>query len=90
MKYLAVIPARGGSKGIRNKNRKLLSGKPLIQYTIQAVQQSIIKYLVVSTDDKDIANIAEKLGVNVVMRPKELAQDDTPTLPVIQRPLDKN
>ncbi|MEK9727581.1 MAG: acylneuraminate cytidylyltransferase family protein [Candidatus Margulisiibacteriota bacterium] len=87
MKYLAVIPARGGSKGIKNKNRKLLCGKPLIQYTIEAVQQSIIKDFVVSTDDKNIAKIAEKLGVNVVMRPKELAQDNTPTLPVLQHAL---
>lgn len=90
MKYLAVIPARGGSKGIKHKNRKLLNGKPLIQYTIDAVQQSVINDLVVSTDDINIANIAEKLGVNVVMRPKELAQDDTPTLPVLQHALNKS
>ncbi|MEK9657113.1 MAG: acylneuraminate cytidylyltransferase family protein [bacterium] len=87
MKYLAIIPARGGSKGIKYKNRKLLNGKPLIQYTIEAAQQSIINEVVVSTDDKEIASIAESLGVSVIMRPSELAKDDTPTLPVIQHAL---
>ncbi len=87
MKYLAVIPARGGSKGIKNKNIKLLNGKPLIQYTIEAAQQSIINDLVVSTDDKSIAKVAQNLGVSVINRPQELARDDTPTLPVLQHAL---
>tara|TARA_B100000674_G_scaffold387477_1_gene331038 strand:+ start:19 stop:678 length:660 start_codon:yes stop_codon:yes gene_type:complete len=90
MKYLAVIPARGGSKGIKHKNRKLLNGKPLIQYTIEAAQQSVISDLVVSTDDVNIANISKSLGVSVIMRPEELAKDDTPTLPVIQHALDNS
>ncbi len=90
MKYLAVIPARGGSKGIKNKNRKLLNGKPLIQYTIEAAQHSVIKDLVVSTDDKEIASITESLGASVLMRPAELAKDDTPTLPVLQHALNES
>ena len=87
MKYLAVIPARGGSKGIKNKNIKLLNGKPLIQYTIEAAQQSVINDLVVSTDDKSIAKVAQNLGVSVINRPQQLAKDDTPTLPVLQHAL---
>jgi N-acylneuraminate cytidylyltransferase len=84
MRYLAVIPARGGSKGIPHKNRKLLHGKPLIEYTIDAVKASCVPHACVSTDDPMIADIANALGIRVIMRPPELAQDDTPTLPVLE------
>ena len=87
MRYLTVIPARGGSKGIKDKNKKALHGKPLIQYTIEAAQQSVINDLAVSTDDNEIAGIAEALGVRVIVRPNELAQDNTQTLPVLQHAL---
>lgn len=79
-KILAVIPARGGSKGIPRKNIKELGGKPLIAWTIECAKKS--KYLdriIVSTDDEEIARIAKEWGADVpFMRPAELAQDDTP------------
>ncbi len=89
MKVLGIIPARGGSKGIPGKNIKLLGGKPLIQYTIEAALQSeMLERIIVSTDSQSIATVAKQLGADVpFIRPMELAQDDTPTLPVIQHAL---
>lgn len=84
MKLIGIIPARGGSKGIPRKNIRPLAGKPLIAYTIEAALASRIDKVVVSTEDAEIAVIAGKLGAEVVTRPPELAQDDTPTLPVLQ------
>lgn len=86
MNILAVIPARGGSKGVPGKNKKLLNGKPLIQYSIDAALQSnYITEVVVTTDDEEIIAISKSLGANVpFVRPKHLAEDKTPTLPVIQ------
>ncbi len=79
-RILAVIPARGGSKGIPGKNIKKLGGKPLIAWTIECANNS--KYIdrtIVSTDDKNIAEVAKKFGGDVpFMRPAELAQDNTP------------
>ncbi len=76
MEVLAVIPARGGSKGIPKKNIISLLGKPLIQYTIEAAKSSKnISKIVVSTDNKEIAKISLELGVEIVERPKELATD---------------
>jgi CMP-N,N'-diacetyllegionaminic acid synthase len=85
-KILAVITARGGSKGIPGKNIKILGDKPLIAYTIEAARKSdLISDLIVSTEDKKIANVAKQYGADVpFMRPKELAQDDTLHLPVMQ------
>ncbi len=84
MNFLAVIPARGGSKGIPRKNIRLLNSKPLIWYSIQAALGSkYIKHLVVSTEDKEIAQIVDDLQVEVVNRPSELAKDETMTAPVI-------
>jgi len=82
---LGIIPARGGSKKIPKKNIRPLMGKPLIYYTIREAKKS--KYLsriIVSTEDKEIAQIARGYGVEVITRPQELAQDDTPALPVYQ------
>jgi len=82
---LAIIPARGGSKGIPRKNVRLLCGKPLIAYTIEAALSSkLIDRVVVSTEDKEIAKVSKKYGAEVIRRPPELAQDDTPSLPVYQ------
>lgn len=83
---LGVITARGGSKGIPGKNIKLLGDKPLIVYTIEAAKKSkLINHLIVSTDDEAIANVCKEYGANVpFLRPKELALDNTPHLPVIQ------
>lgn len=84
MKILGIIPARGGSKGIPKKNIKLLGGKPLIAYTIEAALNSSLARVIVSTDCKEIAEISASYGADVMIRPVHLAQDDTPTLPVLQ------
>ena len=77
---LCVIPARGGSKRIPKKNIKLFCGKPLIAYSIETAKKSrIFDKIVVSTDDEEIARVAEKYGVEVLRRPKELADDYTGT-----------
>ena len=82
---LAIIPARGGSKGIPRKNVRLLCGKPLIAYTIEAALSSkLVNRVVVSTEDKEIAEVSKKYGAEVISRPTELAQDDTPSFPVFQ------
>ncbi|MBO1224047.1 MAG: acylneuraminate cytidylyltransferase family protein [Candidatus Scalindua sediminis] len=76
---LAIIPARGGSKGIPGKNIRLLCGKPLIAYTIEAVLASVlIDRIIISTDDPKIAEVARQYDVEIpFMRPKELAKDDS-------------
>lgn len=86
MNVLGVITARGGSKGIPGKNLKLLGGRPLIAYTIDAARQSgVLDRVVLSTDDAAIAEAARGLGCEVpFLRPAELARDDTPHLPVMQ------
>ena len=73
----ALIPARGGSKGIPRKNVMMLAGKPLIAYTIQhALDSKLIGRVIVSTDDEEIAEISRQFGAEVpFMRPAELAQD---------------
>jgi CMP-N,N'-diacetyllegionaminic acid synthase len=82
---LAVIPARGGSKGIPRKNIALLRGRPLIAYTIDAARAATsLERIVVSTDDREIAAVSRSLGVEVVMRPAELARDESGTLSVLQ------
>lgn len=85
MKYLVVIPARGGSKGLPGKNTRLLAGKPLIAWSIeQALGDGRIDCVHVSTDDAAIAELARAHGADVpYMRPAELAQDTTPTEPVL-------
>ena len=76
-KVVAIIPARGGSKGIPRKNIRLLSEKPLIAYVIEtALNSSIIDRVVVSTENEVIAQIAELYGAEVIHRPSELARDD--------------
>lgn len=79
-KILAVIPARGGSKGIPRKNIKKLNGKPLIAYTIEEAKKSgYIDKLIVSTEDREIAKISKIFGAEVpFLRPKELSNDNTP------------
>ena len=86
MSTLGVITARSGSKGIPQKNVVLLLGKPLLAYTVEAALSSKrLSRCVLSTDDESIAKLGRQLGVEVpFLRPAELAQDDTPTLPVLQ------
>ncbi len=81
---LVVIPARGGSKGIPRKNLRLLHNKPLISYSIGVAKQSqYVDDVVVTTDDSQIALIAEKFGASVVRRSQELSTDDVLLDPVI-------
>jgi CMP-N,N'-diacetyllegionaminic acid synthase len=88
---LALIPARGGSKGIPRKNIKLLAGKPLIAWSIEAALASnMIDSVVVSTDDEEIAEVSLKWGAQVpFIRPAELAQDDTPGIAPVLHALDQ-
>lgn len=90
MNYLAIIPARGGSKGLPNKNITDLSGKPLIAWSIeQALAAPSIDTVLVSTDSKKIADIAQSFGASVpFLRPPELAQDETATEPVLLHALE--
>ena len=83
MNILGVIPARGGSKGVIGKNQKMLFGKPLIQYTIETALQSNLSYVIVSTDDEDIAAISAALGIKVpFIRPAEFASDNAESIDV--------
>ena len=84
MSMLGVIPARGGSKGIKKKNIKLLCGSPLIRYTIESALLSRLDRVIVSTDCEEIAEISRSYGAEVLIRPSALADDSTPTLPVLQ------
>jgi CMP-N,N'-diacetyllegionaminic acid synthase len=89
-KIVAIIPARGGSKGLKNKNTRIINGKPLISYVIEAAKNcDLINRVIVSTDDNKIASIAKKYGAEVpFLRPKELAQDLTPTEPVLKHAIE--
>ena len=83
---LAIIPARGGSKSIPRKNIQLLGGYPLITYSIAAgLQSENIGRVIVSTDDEEIAQIAEQWSAKVpFIRPAELAEDHVTDLPVFE------
>ncbi len=89
MRIVGLITARGGSKGVPRKNIKLLAGKPLLAYTAEAALAArLLTRVVLSTDDEEIAAVGRACGVSVpFLRPAELAQDTTPTLPVLQHAL---
>lgn len=86
---LAIIPARGGSKGIPRKNIKNFAGYPLIAYSIAAgLQSELTTRVIVSTDDEEIAEVARKWGAQTpFLRPAEFAADNTLDLPVFQHAL---
>lgn len=86
---LAIIPARGGSKGIPRKNIKSFAGYPLIAWSIAAAKQSkLVTRIIVSTDDEEIAAVAREWGAETpFLRPAELAQDKTTDLPVFEHAL---
>jgi CMP-N,N'-diacetyllegionaminic acid synthase len=87
LKVLAVIPARGGSKGVPRKNIRPVGGQPLIAYTIRTAlaARHLFYRIIVSTDDHEIASVARKYGAEVpFMRPAELARDESPTVSVLQ------
>lgn len=87
---LAIVPARAGSKSIPRKNVRLLAGHPLLAYSIAAgLQAESVDRVIVSTDDKEIAQIARQYGAEApFLRPAELAADDTQDLPVFLHALD--
>lgn len=89
MSYLAIIPARGGSKGLPRKNVLEFGGKPLIAWSIDAALACLpSSHVIVSTDCIEIAEIAQKYGASVpFIRPQELACDNTPTEPVMMHAL---
>jgi N-acylneuraminate cytidylyltransferase/CMP-N,N'-diacetyllegionaminic acid synthase len=80
LSVLAIVPARGGSKGVPRKNVRLVAGRPLVAWTIDAALGArSVGRVVVSTDDAEIAEVARRCGAEVpVLRPAELARDDTP------------
>lgn len=87
---LAIIPARGGSKGVPRKNIKLLGGKPLIEWTVEAAKGSrYIGQIVISTDDEEIASVAKNAGCELpFMRPEYLATDTASSMDVIAHTID--
>lgn len=85
IEILGVIPARGGSKGVRRKNIRMVAGQPLLAYTVAAARNSRrLTSFAVSTEDQEIADVARSLQCDVIDRPAELAGDDTPMLPVLE------
>ena len=91
MKRIAIIPARGGSKRIPQKNIKNFCGKPIIEYPIQALHESkLFDKIHVSTDDERIASLIRKLDLDIdFYRPNELSDDHTPIMPVIKYVLEE-
>ena len=89
-KILAIVPARGGSKGLPGKNIKPLLHKPLIGWTLEQVKEAkMVDEAFVSTDDPDIASVAKEFGFEPpYLRPKDLATDTSPTIDVIFHTLD--
>jgi CMP-N,N'-diacetyllegionaminic acid synthase len=90
-KVLAVITARGGSKGLPGKNVKELAGKPLIAWTIEAANKSkYIDHLILSSEDSDIIDVSKEWGCNVpFVRPLKLAQDDNVSIEVLLHAIDQ-
>ncbi|MBP9711153.1 MAG: acylneuraminate cytidylyltransferase family protein [Candidatus Pacebacteria bacterium] len=90
MEILAVIPARGGSKGVPGKNIKLLAGKPLIAWTIEEAKKSKhITRIIVSTDDEKIASVAREYGAEIpFLRPQDIAQDLSTDVEFLQHAID--
>jgi N-acylneuraminate cytidylyltransferase len=88
MRILGLIPARGGSKGVPGKNGRLLAGKPLIAYTIEAAKKAKLDHILVSTDSRDLYGIAREMGFEPpFLRPAALAQDDSTSLSVVEHAL---
>lgn len=85
IKIVVIIPARGGSKRLPNKNIKQLNGKPLISYSIEYAQKNIPNAdIIVSTDNVEISAISKQFGAIVQKRPSALSEDETPTIDVLQ------
>lgn len=90
MATVAIIPARGGSKGVPRKNLREVGGVPLVARAVRVgLAATRIDRVIVTTDDEEIADCARAAGSEVIMRPPALAADDTPTLPVLGFVLDR-
>ena len=91
LKTICILCARGGSKGIKNKNLQLVDGKPLIYYPIKAAQKSgVIDKIIISTDSKKIASVAKKFGADVpFIRPKKFSGDLTTTEATLKYSINK-
>jgi len=88
---IAIIPARGGSKGLQRKNILQLAGKPLIAHTIgEALLSKYLSGVIVSSEDEEILSVARDCGAETSLRPFEIAQDKTPTLPVLINVLEQH
>lgn len=90
MRYLGIIPARGGSKGIPRKNLALLGDRPLLQYTVEAgLESRRLDRCLLTSDDPEMIMLARRLGCETPFRrPAELALDTTPTIAVVLHALD--
>lgn len=90
MRVLAIIPARGGSKGVPRKNIKLLNGKPLLKYTFEAAKNSkLLTDIILSSEDSEIIEIAGKMGLKApFIRPHELATDAAASIDVVLHAID--
>lgn len=90
-RVFAVIPARGGSKGIPRKNIRVVGGKPLIVYTIEAARRSqYLDKIVVSSEDSEILSVAQTWGAEPLIRPAELSQDETPGIEPVLHAIEAN
>ena len=88
--FVAIIPARGGSKGIPGKNIKEFLGKPLLAWTVEvALESGVFSRIILSTDDEEIARVGREFGVEApFLRPAELAQDTALTAPAIRHAIE--
>jgi CMP-N,N'-diacetyllegionaminic acid synthase len=88
-KILAIIPARGGSKGLHKKNIRMMNGIPLICYSIEhALSSKLLDAIIVSTDDAEIKTVSENAGAQVILRPEEFAKDNSPTIDAVKHVID--
>lgn len=89
-KAVAIIPARGGSKGVLHKNRRDVAGLPLISYTLRAARAATcLDRIIVSTDESEIADIARQEGAEVLMRPADIAGDESPVIEAVRHALEE-
>ena len=89
-KFLAIIPARGGSKRLPHKNILPLNNKPLIAWSIEAsLNSELLDFTVVTTDSEEISDISQKYSVHIIPRPKELSADTSTTIDVVLHTLSK-
>ena len=83
--YVAIIPARGGSKGIPKKNIKKFLGKPLVQHSIDYAKESnLINQIILTTDDSEIMEVGKKNNITIINRPKKISGDKATTESAIE------